>query len=255
MITAGIDVGLENIKAVILKDNKIVARGKGLSGGADRPGAIEAVWSQTLKEAGISASDVTKVVATGKGKFDVSFAAGKITEPVAASKAAALLCPKATTVVDAGADETLVVTLKDGGIQEMLINQKCSAGLGLFLESMAGRLGLSIEELGGLDVPYQAEVNDGCVVMAELDALSLLNHGTSPKEVAMAVVDAVAVRAYSVIVDIYRPAVECVLLCGGMAKNNAFVKALRKLSKLDYMIPDEAEYAGALGAAAYAAAS
>jgi activator of 2-hydroxyglutaryl-CoA dehydratase len=119
---------------------------------------------------------------------------------------------------------------------------------------MAGRLGMSVEEMGRLEEPCGIKINEGCVVFAELDALSHLKHGAAPKEIAMALVDAMAVRAYSVIVDVYRPRTENMFLCGGMAKNAAFVRALRKLSGLGCVIPEDAEYAGAIGAAAFATA-
>ena len=254
MITAGIDVGLENIKAVILKDGKVIGRASGLSGGAGRPAAVEAVYQEALKAAGVEAAGVAKVVATGKGKFDAAFAADRVTEPVTAAKAAQVLVPGATTVVDVGADETLVATLDGEKICEFVINQKCAAGLGLFLEYMARRLDMSIEELGAVEGPFDTPVNDGCVVFAELDALSLLNRGTAPQEVAKALAEACAWRASSVLNDIYRPAKDRVALFGGMTKNKAFVKALEKISGIQFVIPAEAEFAGAIGAAAIAAA-
>ena len=160
MITAGIDVGLENTKVIILKDGKIIGKACGLSGGAKRPAAVEAVYAEALKAAGITAADVEKIVATGKGKFDVAFAADRITEPVIAAKAANFLVPEATTVVDIGADETLVATLDRDKIKEFVINQKCSAGLGLFLEHMAERFDMSIEEISALEGSSEVVVND-----------------------------------------------------------------------------------------------
>lgn len=254
MITAGIDVGLENIKTIILKDGKIIGRACGLSGGAKRPAAVEAVYGEALKNAGLTADDVEKVVATGKGKFDVAFAVDRVTEPVTAAKAANFLVPGATTVVDIGADETLVATLVGDKIKEFVINQKCSAGLGLFLEHMAERFDMSIEEMSALDGPSEVVVNDGCVVFAELDALDHVNAGACLKEISKAIIEACAWRAYSVINDIYKPALECVVLTGGMTKNSAFVKALERVSGIKFVIPEEAVYAGAIGAALWAAA-
>jgi activator of 2-hydroxyglutaryl-CoA dehydratase len=106
------------------------------------------------------------------------------TEPIAAVRAARFLVPGATMVVDIGMDETLVATIKaDGKIEQELLNQKCAAGLGILLERIAARLGLTLEEMGAVDVTSaEPAVNDGCVVFAELDALSLLNRGTKPRK-------------------------------------------------------------------------
>lgn len=157
-------------------------------------------------------------------------------------------------MVSVGADETLVATLGGEKIKELCLNQKCAAGLGLFLEYMARRLGLSIEELSALGAPDKAIVNDGCVVFAELDALSLINRGTDARDAAKAVTEAVAWRASTTINDITAQDKTCVVLFGGLTKNAAFLNALKRISGIDFVVPGEAEYAGALGAALIAAA-
>ena len=253
MITAGIDVGLAYTKAVILKDGKVAGKACGLSGGAGRPAAVKAVYEKALADAGIKASDVEKVFATGKGKFDVDFADDKLTEAVVAAKAAKLFDPKATTVVDMGADEIVVATLEGDKITEFVINEKCGAGIGLFMEDFADRFEMTLEELGALEGPLTVTVNDGCIVFAELDALSLINRGTCVKEVGKAINDACAWRANRAINDIYRPALDCVVLLGGLVKNGAFLKALEKASGLKYVVPEDAVFGGAIGAAALAA--
>ena len=253
MITAGIDVGLENIKAVIVKDGKVIGKACGLSGGAGRPAAVQAVYDKALEAAGVKAADVEKVVSTGKGKFDVAFAADQLSETVVAAKAAAMFEPKVTTVVDIGADEIVVATMAGEKITEFVINEKCAAGIGLFLESIACRFDMSIDELSALEGQSTVTVNDGCVVFAELDALSLVNRGTDVKEVLKAVIEACAWRANTTLNDIYKPSKDCVVLLGGMTQNGAFVKALEKISGIKFVVPGEAVYAGAIGAAALAA--
>ncbi len=256
MITAGIDVGLERIKAVVLSDGKVIARGTGLSGGANRAKAVEGVWNETLKAAGLSASDVGKVVATGQGKFDVGFASDRVVEPVADARAGRYLFPAVTSVVDIGADQVRVVTLGKGeSIAEVVLNQKCAAGLGTFLRFMARRLGMTLEELGGLS-PHASKgvvVNDGCPVFAELDALELLNQDVPREQVAGAIIEAVAVRINSILNDKIRPAKDSTVLIGGMTKNAAVVSALKRRSGINFIIPEYAEYGGALGAALLAA--
>ena len=254
MITAGIDVGLENIKVVVIKDGKVAGKACGPSGGAKRPAAVQAVYDKALEAAGVQAADVSKAISTGKGKFDVPFAADQLTEVITAAKAASILAPGATAVVGIGADETLAAAIEGEKIKEYVLNQKCAAGLGLFLEGMAERFDMSLEELGALEGQAKVRVNDGCIVFAELDGLSLVNRGTDPKEVAKAMIEACAWRANTTINDIYRPSNDKVVLIGGMTKNNAFVKALERISGIQFVIPEEAVYAGAIGAAASAAA-
>ena len=253
MITAGIDVGLEYTKAVVMKDGKITGKASGLSGGLNRPKAVQEVYDKALAAAGVKSGDVEKVFATGKGKFDAGFAGERITELFAAAKAARMAASGATMVVSIGADEIVTATLDAEKVKEFVINEKCAAGLGVFLDGMANRLDMSIEDLGKLEGESKAKVNDGCVVFAELDALSLLNRGTDAKEVAKALIEACAWRANSVINDIYKADKAKVVLMGGLALNKAFLKALEKISGLKFVVHEDPFYGGAIGAAALAA--
>jgi len=252
LITAGIDMGIENVKVVILDDDKILGRGKNLSGGAKRASAAEKALGDALKEAGLTRDKLEKIVATGKGKFDLPFAEITVSEVIATARAAKLLCPEATTAIDAGADETVVVTLgKRRLVDEMAINEKCAAGVGTLLRTMARRLELTMDEMSALPLkgPNDPAVNDGCVVFAELDALNLLFEDATPKEIAVALTDAAAIRVCTTVNDITNTKANCMVLFGGLSKNKAFVNALQKYAKLDFIIPEEAEYAGAIGAA------
>ena len=134
MITSGIDSGIENTKIVILKDGKVVARGTAATGGAGRGKNAEQLWESTLKQARLSASDVANVVATGQGKWDVHTAKDAIVETTAETKAALMLFPQARSLINAGADQARAVKFDSSGkILEYALNQKCAAGLGLFL--------------------------------------------------------------------------------------------------------------------------
>lgn len=255
MITAGIDVGIESLKAVILKDGKVLARGIGLSGGANRAKIVEQVWSEALAAARLKPADIGKVIASGQGKNDVRFADDRVVEPVADAWAARFLYPKATCVVDIGADQARVVTLGKDGITEVVMNQKCAAGLGILLKSIARTLGMTLEEMSGLsgNPAGGVTVNDGCAVFAEMDAFSLLNRNTPREDVARAVIEAVAVRINSILNDKIKPAKDTTVLVGGLSRNIAVVNALKRRSGINFLIPEQAEYAGALGAALMAA--
>lgn len=256
MITAGIDVGLEYVKAVILKDEEVVARGEGLAGGANRAESSARIWKDALAMAKFSPDEVDRVVATGQGKNDVKFAHDTVVEPVADARAARFLYPGAKSVVDIGADQVRVVTLGDGSaIKEVVMNQKCAAGLGIFLESMARTLGMTLAEMNCLTGgPAEGvTVNDGCAVFAEMDALGLLSRNVPREEVARAVIEAVAVRLNSILNDKVRPPGDATVLVGGVSQNTAVVSTLKKRSGISFMIPEFAEYAGALGAALVAA--
>lgn len=255
-ITGGIDVGLCYTKAVVLQDGLVAGRAIGESGGAGRAQAVQAVWQDALREAHVSSEEVAHVVATGKGRLDAHLAHTKVTEPMAAARAARVLLPNATALVDIGADETLVVILaEDGHISEMVINEKCAAGPGLLIELTGQRLGLGLDEMNTLDVTEEISslgegtVSDGCAVFAEMDGLGLLNRGATPRQVAAALILSVAVRASATLNEITLHRWERVVLAGGMARNSAFVQALRTRSNISFEVPVHAQYASALGAA------
>jgi predicted CoA-substrate-specific enzyme activase len=254
MITAGIDVGIESVKVVILKDGKVIARGTALSGGANRGKAAEKAYNEALAAAEIKPADVGKVIATGQGKQDVSFAFDRVVEPVADARAARFLYPGAVGVVDIGADQVRVVTLGKGdAISEVAMNQKCAAGLGILLRSMARTLSITLEDMSRLSGDGQAVVHDGCSVFAEMDAFSLLNRNVPREDIARAVIEAIAVRINSVLNDKIRPDKNNTILVGGLSQNRALVDALIKRSGVSFIVPEQAEYAGALGAALIAA--
>jgi len=256
MITAGVDVGLKNIKVVILDDGKIVAKGIGKSEGVIRPQSIEAVWSEALAEAGLKESDIVKTVATGQGKYDVDFADKNVTDVVAIARGARWFFPEAAFVMDAGADQTRIAVLGEGNeVKSFVTNQKCMAGLGLLLDIAADRLGMTIDGISALPQGASAGtvVNDGCPVFAEQGMLELLNDGAEKEKIAGAIVDMVAIRLQSILNDKEHPGKHDTVLFGGVAKNKAVVCGLESLSGIEFLIPEEAEYGAAAGAAVIAA--
>ncbi len=256
MITAGVDVGIEATKVVILKDGKVVSTSTASSGGADRSISAEKAWQEALKSAGITASDVKKIVATGQGKYDARFAGEKVVESVADAKAANFLYPKAKAVVDLGADQVRVVNFDaNGKIAEVALNQKCAAGIGIFLQSIARRLGTSVEEMSRMTgkAARKITVNDNCAVFAELDSIALAHDETPTSDIAQAIHEAMAARINSVLNDKVIPEKNSTVLVGGVARNSGIVSSLKKRSGIEFMIPEQPEFAGALGAALIAA--
>jgi activator of 2-hydroxyglutaryl-CoA dehydratase len=158
--------------------------------------------------------------------------------------------------VDIGADQTRVITLGDGNsIREVVLNQKCSAGLGIFLKYMARRLDMTLDEMSVISLNGHKDfpLNDGCTVFAELDALSLLNRNASREEVAHLINEMAAIRVNSILNDKIKPNKDSTVLVGGVSRNAALVKALERRSGINFLVPEQAEYAGALGAALIAA--
>ncbi|MBF0510599.1 MAG: CoA activase [Deltaproteobacteria bacterium] len=253
MITAGIDAGSKTIKAVVVKDGRIIGQAKGDAGYDVKPSA-EAVWQEALKAAGIKASDISKVVATGAGRDEAPYVQAKITEVSAAAKGAVALNPAIRTVIDVGAEEGRAIKINaDGKVVDFAINEKCAAGSGAFIESMARALEVTLEELGPLSLQSTKMVNMNaqCAVFAESELVTLVHAKTAKPDMARAIHNAISDRITSLVrrVGLETP----VMLIGGLAKNIGFYTSLKNMLETDILVPEDPDIVGAFGAALAAA--
>ena len=253
MITAGIDMGAKNIRVVILKDGEIVGRGQKLAG-FDTTESGKAAFQEALDDAGLKLEQLEKIYATGAGRRSAPHATDNITEVGAAAKGALKVVPQARTVIDVGAEEGRAIKTDEAGkVLDFAINEKCAAGSGAFTEAMARALEVSLEEFGGLSLKSDKAIpmNAQCAVFAESEVVSLVHAKTSKEDISRAVHDAIADRIISMVRRVgVNPEVT---LIGAVSKNVGFVNSLQKGLEKDVIIPENAEFIGALGAALAAA--
>ncbi|UCE44155.1 MAG: CoA activase, partial [Candidatus Bathyarchaeota archaeon] len=249
MITAGIDMGARNIKIVILKDNKILSKGMILSG-FDQKASAEKAFSKTLTKAGLSHNDIKRIVATGAGKDVAPYANNEISMMGADALGGAYLFPSARTVIDVGAEEGRAVKCDEKGkMIDFVINERCAAGAGTFVEAMSRALEVKLEEMGPLSLKAEKAVpmNAQCTIFAESEVVSLIHAKTPKADISKAIHDAIADRIASMTrrLGIQRD----VILVGGVAKNVGFIESLKRALGVDLLVPDEPEFVGAIGAA------
>jgi len=253
MITAGVDIGNKFTKVVIVKDGKIVSKAMELTG-FDPAGAADKAYAAALSEGNKARGDVAKVVATGAGAGEAKFADDVVTVVGADAKGAFAAFPAARTVIDVGAEEGRAIRINDSGkIVDFAINEKCAAGAGSFIESMARALEVPLEEMGPLALKADKSIamNAQCVVFAESEVVSLVHAKTRKENISKAVHDAISARVVSMV---RRIGVEKeVLMIGGVAKNVGFVKGLSDGLDAKVNILDEPEFVSAFGAALAAA--
>ena len=253
MITAGIDSGAKNIKAVILKDGKVAAKSM-VPAGLDAKTAANQAYDEALKAAGLKRSDIRKVLVTGAGKKDCDFAQGEITEAGAAAKGISFVMPGARTVICVGAEEGSAVRVNEtGNVVDFAINEKCAAGAGTFVEAMARALETQVEKMSELydQSTKEAAMNAQCAVFAESEIVSLIHSQTAKPDIARAVLTAIADRIVSMMrrVGIERE----VAAIGGVALNNGFIKAVEKELNIKIAVPADPLFVSAIGAAIAAA--
>lgn len=254
MIVAGLDVGAQTIKAVILKDGAIVGQAKGLIGLNQRE-SVERVLAEAISQSRCSRDSIQRVVATGAAGERVSLTKEHITELVAAARGAIRCFPSARTIIDVGAEGARGARCDARGtVTDYVTNEKCAAGAGTFIEAMARALEVPLDRFGEISLTSSSKIpmNAQCVVFAESEVVSLIHAKTSKADIAKAVHDAVASRVSCMV---RRIGVEKeVVLIGGVAHNPGFAESLKVALGAELLVPQNPEFISALGAALVAAA-
>lgn len=244
---AGVDIGSTMTKVVIM-DQEVIASVIGATGPEHRKLANR-VMEEALAKAGLPFDDITYVVATGYGRINVPFADKQITEISCHAKGVAYFLPEVRTVVDIGGQDSKGIKLKDGRAVDFVMNDKCAAGTGRFLEVTAEGLGVKLEDMGKLSLTAKNAVRiaNTCTVFATQEVVSKLAEGAALADVIAGLHEAIAARIYSMVgrLKVERE----VALTGGGAKNIGLVRALE--AKLGYkvLVPPEPLLTGAIGAA------
>ena len=180
MITAGIDCGAKNTKTVILKDGEVIGKGKVLTG-FDQVKAVEESLDIAIQAAGIVRDDIQRICGTGSGKNAVKIADNDVNDIKAMSKGAIFFFPNARTVADVGAEEGRAAKIDEkGNPVDFAINEKCAAGAGTFIETMARALEVTVEEMGALCLQSDKKIpmNAQCVIFAESEVVGLIHAKT-----------------------------------------------------------------------------
>src|SRR3990172_2600343 len=246
-------MGTQSVKVVILKDRVVVSRSKAFSG-FDPSKSAEEACAEALKKAKLTSSDVDHVTATGSG-MEMALSSDSTTSMMGAdARAGVSLFQTARTVIDVGAEEARAVKCDDRGIMaDFVVNERCAAGAGAFIEAMARALEVKLEEMGPLALKAEraSPINASCVIFGESDVVTLIHRQESKPEIARAIFDAMADRVSSMIFRLgLNPDV---VLVGGAAKDVGFVASLKRKLGLEILIPEHPEFAGAYGAALVAA--
>ena len=248
-IVAGVDVGAATAKAVILNDNNVLASSV-IPTGFSAAGAGEVVTKEALKKAGLAMGDLAYVVSTGYGRRAITFANKVLTEIICHAAGVSWLITEARTIIDIGGQDSKVIGLDDNGnVTNFVMNDKCAAGTGRFLEVMAGVLGVEISEMGSVSLLGQdpCQISSTCTVFAESEMVSLRAEGRSREDIIAGIHKALARRV--AIMGAPVGFKKDVVFTGGVAKNVGIKKALEDELGLEILIPEEPQIVGALGAA------
>jgi predicted CoA-substrate-specific enzyme activase len=253
LIVAGVDIGSSAAKTVILGDNQIMAAST-IPTGVDSAETAERVMQKALEAADLRLQDIRYVVSTGYGRVNVPFAQKNITEISCHARGVVFLLPKVRTILDMGGQDCKAIQCDEGGnVTKFVMNEKCAAGTGRYLERVASALDIPIQDIGGLSlqtVEGPATISSYCAVFAQDDVILLVRQGKNLNDILAGVCEALAERTQNLILKI--GIVEDFSICGGIAKNIGVVKRLERNLGVKASIAPEPQIAGALGAALFA---
>lgn len=250
--TMGIDVGSTASKCVIFKDGSEIVAKSLVAVGTGTSGPSRAI-AQVLENAGMTREQMDFVLATGYGRNSLDGLADmQMSELSCHAKGAAFLFPNVRTVVDIGGQDVKVIEIENGMMKNFVMNDKCAAGTGRFLDVMARVLEVKVEELGDLGDKSTKEVgiSSTCTVFAESEVISQLAMGTNKCDIIHGIHKSVAGRVSGLC---HRIGVrDDVVMTGGVAQNHGIVKALQEQLGHEIHTTPLTQYNGALGAALFA---
>ncbi len=249
MITAGIDIGSATTKVVLMKDEGILSYSIVPTGVNGRE-AAEKAFKNALVKAGIEMNDVKGIVATGYGRIRAPFTDKRVTEITCHARGVLHELRNAGTVIDIGGQDSKVISIGSSGrVVDFVMNDRCAAGTGRFLEVTAHALGINVSEMGGLALKSSnpLRISSMCTVFAESEVISLLAQGESKEDIIAGLHESISERISSMLnrISVQKE----VVLTGGVAKNAGIIKSLERKLKMKIIVPLEPQISGAVGAA------
>lgn len=247
---AGIDIGSTMTKVVIIdRDGIIVSSVIGPTGAEHRHLALE-VMDEAIKKAGLTFEQLDFIVSTGYGRINVPFNDKQITEITCHSRSIRELFPSARILIDIGGQDSKGIKLdSDGKVKNFVMNDKCAAGTGRFLEVIAEALGIELTQMGELSLKAKkvVKISNTCTVFAEHEVTTRLTEGSTIPEIVAGLHEAFATRVVNMVRSLGIE--KDVVVTGGGAKNIGLVKAVEDKVGFPVLVPPEPLLTGALGAA------
>ena len=251
---AGIDSGSTSTDVVILNKDKEIVTGIILPTGAGAAIGAERALEEALKDANLQREDIDALVTTGYGRTAIQEGDKSITEITCHARGAHYLNPEVRTVVDIGGQDSKVIRLDEtGAVVNFVMNDKCAAGTGRFLEMMARTMEMSLDKMSvtGLQYDEDITISSMCTVFAESEVVSLIAQNKKTDDIVHGLNKAVAAKTASLAKRVGGE--DKYMMPGGVSKNQGLVRTLEEKLGTELVISDKAQLCGALGAALFAA--
>jgi predicted CoA-substrate-specific enzyme activase len=248
----GIDAGSNTVKVVILNSDEMVSYRVMKTGHNSVQTAKNALQS-TLDAVGISAHDLQYTVSTGYGRNYIHNANQSITEISCHARGVHHLLPDVRTIIDIGGQDSKAIYLDpSGNVDDFVMNDKCAAGTGRFLEVIAAALNIELEDMGdeSFKASNEVEISNTCTVFAESEVITHVARGADLPAIVAGIHRSIVRRILAMVRR--KTVLPKVAVTGGVAKNKGVVRLIQEEMQQDIVIPQEPQITGALGAALWA---
>ena len=247
----GIDIGSTSTDLVVMSASKEILASLIAPTSTGIDNLIEHLKCEVCKKAGIDEDDLTKIVTTGYGRKTTGLKDSiSVTEITCHAKGAHYLCKDARTVIDIGGQDSKVIEINENGeVVNFVMNDKCAAGTGRFLEAQARALNLTLDEMSKMGLNYKNDItiSSMCTVFAESEVISLVAEKKSKEDIIHGLNQSIANRTYALIKRVDGKGKY--ILTGGVAQNKGVVQCLEEKLQADIFVSDKAQLCGAIGAA------
>lgn len=249
-IFAGVDSGSTSTNAVLLDAQKKICAYSVVPTGARASESAQRALSEALKKAGKKQEDIVRTVATGYGRSHIGAGDQGVTEITCHAKGAFFLDPRVRTVIDIGGQDSKVIRLDETGrVTDFVMNDKCAAGTGRFLDMMARTLEMDVSRMGEIDRGWQESItiSSMCTVFAESEVVSLIAQNKRTADIVHGLHQSVASKIGTLLAR--TKAQGAYMMTGGVAKNEGVRRAIEEKTGEPLILPEEPQICGALGAA------
>jgi len=247
----GIDIGSTAAKTIVFDGKEIVASFVLATGWSSKETASRIKDQLETLNYDVDSPNI-KTIATGYGRIAVEYADKVLTEITCHGRGGSYLFAEDAVIIDVGGQDTKIITVENGFVTRFLMNDKCSAGTGKFIEIMANRLGVDIDELFSLaEKGTSIPISSMCTVFAESEVIGHIGAGRSKEDMAAGIVDSV-VSKVTQLAQRHDINAKC-FLTGGLSHNSYFREQLARKLERPVCSHKLGKYAGALGAALIAA--
>ncbi|MFX1573406.1 MAG: acyl-CoA dehydratase activase [Promethearchaeota archaeon] len=247
----GIDVGTSYVKSLVINKIKEVVSFHVKRTGISIEESSKIAFKEAISKVSLSKSQINHITATGFGKNKISFADTTKTEIICHAKGAYHYFPRRITVIDIGGQDTKVIKLdEEGKITRFKMNRKCAAGTGVFIEEIANRLDIPLNEMNTLAIKStkNTPLASFCTVFAKTEILTRIKEGEKAEDLVKSAFESVIRRVIEMI-----ELEGTIVVTGGVIAHNSIIgEILKREIGTDVLIPPNPQLIGALGAALFA---